>query len=182
MHRNGICMAEACSKPATIKDLGLCLKHYWALPLLERYQRRIDRSGGPDACHPWTGPCFPSGYGHFLGDGEQRAHRFGYKRLVGPIPKGLHVLHRCDNPPCQNQGHWFLGTPADNSADKVAKGRQARNHGEKSSAAKLTWAQVREIRSKFTGNHGEKAALAREYGVSQVTLGRIVMGRIWRHE
>jgi hypothetical protein len=90
---------------------------------------------GPDECWPWKRSCTPNGYGKHqvgLGGHEQRhvsAHRFGYEVLVGPIPEGMYVCHRCDNPPCCNPSHWFLGTPKDNNDDKVAKGRHARVWG-----------------------------------------------------
>src|SRR5688572_12699995 len=99
--------------------------------------------GKPDECWPWTGGGMPQGYGHFqTGSGTDgtrktwKAHRYAWTLLVGPIPDGLHLCHHCDNPPCVNPAHMFIGTHRENNADKVAKMRQAR--GETFSIAKLT--------------------------------------------
>jgi hypothetical protein len=94
---------------------------------IERYWSKVDRSGGPDACWPWIGLLNSRGYGRFWHDGKDHlAHRWGYIHRIGPIATErpvLCVLHRCDNPPCQNDRHWFIGTRADNVADMIAKGR-----------------------------------------------------------
>lgn len=83
----------------------------------ERFWARVDKSG---CCWVWTGSCNNKGYGRF--DGEY-AHRFSWRLLSGPIPDGLNVLHRCDNPPCVRPDHLFLGTVSDNARDMWAKGR-----------------------------------------------------------
>ena len=70
-------------------------------------------------CHNWTGTMGDKGYGLVL----ISAHRLAYELAHGPIPDGLLVLHKCDNPPCCNPEHLFLGTSADNTADKMRKGR-----------------------------------------------------------
>lgn len=88
----------------------------------ERLWSQVDRSGGPDACWLWQGHCDRGGYGRLAG---ARAHREAWVQTFGPIPDGLWVLHRCDNPPCCNPRHLFLGTPKDNTRDMMEKGRHA---------------------------------------------------------
>jgi len=104
-------------------------------PLRERLEEKIDRSGGPDACHPWTGArrCHPT---HKYGlirvkvNGEnmcyRRAHKIAYELKYGPVGPGIRVLHTCDNPPCCNERHLFAGTQRVNLADMRAKGRGAK--------------------------------------------------------
>lgn len=75
----------------------------------------------PDECWPWTGACSPAGYGR-LPDNTY-VHRKSYELHVGPIPEGLFVCHACDNPPCGNPWHLFLGSSAENAQDMARKGR-----------------------------------------------------------
>src|SRR5678815_3205705 len=97
-----------------------------------------------DACLEWQGTKHSKrGYGL---DGRKLAHRAAWERVHGPIPEGMHVLHKCDNPPCVNVRHLFLGTHADNMRDREQKGRANHPYGERSGKAKLTDADVRYIR------------------------------------
>lgn len=81
-------------------------------------------------CWLWTGPVFKKrgGYGAFTmrlaGIIQVRAHRFAWTIYRGNIPKGMHVLHHCDNPRCVNPSHLFIGDQAANMRDKALKGRQ----------------------------------------------------------
>ena len=77
-----------------------------------------------DHCIEWSGSRFASGYGRLKSHGKSaRSHRWAWEKFFGPIPAGLMVCHRCDNPPCINPLHLFLGTCKDNLADMSRKGR-----------------------------------------------------------
>lgn len=153
----------------------------------ERFESKVDRSGGPDACHIWTAGR-SNGYGRFWG-GEYRignkprlvlAHRWAYEHFVGPIPEGLSVLHRCDNPPCVNPAHLWLGTKADNNADRSIKGRDAHPQGEQNGRSKLTEDDVREIRRRYSQGEYQRV-IAADYGLGQTTVSGIVRSVSWAH-
>jgi len=89
-------------------------QHFW---------NKVDIKG-PDDCWGWVGGRYSNHYGRFYVNRlPVRAHRFAYEDKVGDIPKGVFVLHKCDNPPCCNPSHLFLGTNRDNMADASKKGR-----------------------------------------------------------
>ena len=130
-------------------------------------------------CWEWQPRSRINGYGIFtIRAGEQKlAHRLSYEMHFGEVPaKGLVVRHRCDNPLCVNPDHLMLGTPADNMRDKVARGRQSR--GQDSPNAKLTEADVREIRS---APDGQGRAMARKFGISYGTVSSIRNRHTWKH-
>lgn len=96
----------------------------------------------------------------------------------GPVPNGLCVCHRCDNPPCINPAHLFLGTVKDNNQDRATKGRSADVRGHRSPLAKLTQQQAAEIRRRRLA--GETiVALAREFNIHHGTVSRIAKGQTW---
>lgn len=158
---------------------------------MERYLSKVDASGGPDACWPWTGGTFDSGYGRFaLSDAKRssvRSHRWGYTQLVGPIPPGMIILHTCDTPSCHNPAHWRLGTNASNSADMVAKGRSASRT--RNPASKLTEAQVVEVKTLLeqvaVGSGRTKRGqltlrqIGERFGVSDAAIRAIRTGNTW---
>jgi HNH endonuclease len=158
------------------------------LTIEERFWAKV-AIAGPDECWLWTGGATRRGYGAFaIRHGKMViASRFAWELVRGPIPPGLCVLHRCDNPPCCNPTHLWLGTKRDNSRDMVAKGRggtqtgvQALPRGEDNAAAKLSAAQVVEIRLRRA--RGEKIVpLAKEFGVTHALISAICLRRIWKH-
>ena len=158
----------------------------WGLILLwagKRFWSKVDRSGGPNACWPWTALRKDTGYGRFRIDGRMyRAHRLAFQLAHGEIPAGYSVCHRCDNPPCCNPAHLFAAPQALNMRDSARKGR-SRNCPLKGAAnpqAKLCEAQVTEIRARYQkGIYGCKR-LAREFGVSYQQIHNIVTNRSWQ--
>lgn len=144
-------------------------------PASERFDEKVDRRDR-DGCWEWTGCRSRKGYGRFNAGRPGLAHRFAYERENGPIPPGLLVCHRCDNPSCVNPAHLFLGTPADNSADMVRKGRSPRSPGERSGKCRLTDRQVEIIRWRAACGTPLNE-IADEFGVHPSYVSRLV-----RHE
>jgi len=94
-------------------------------PLEERFRSRVDVKG-PDDCWEWTAGKIPGGYGAVWDNSigrHQHAHRLAWELANGPIPDGMWVLHRCDNPPCCNPAHLWLGTQYENDKDRTRKQR-----------------------------------------------------------
>lgn len=132
-------------------------------------------------CWLWTGTITYRGHGRFR-DGSSRnmgAHRFSWELHFGSIPEGLFVCHKCDNPPCVNPNHLFLGTHADNMEDMRKKHRAA--HGENHGTNKLLEKDIYAIRDKLSEGVFTIAEVAKLYGVSPSLVSKISQGRIWRH-
>lgn len=140
-----------------------------------------DRVRKTEGCWLWEGLVKKTGYG-FLAKRTtspiQAAHRLSWKLHFGEIQDGLCVCHKCDNKLCVNPEHLFLGTAAENIYDCVKKGRHAR--GERRWSAKLTVAQVLEIRSRHQSGSSTRRQLANEYGIGVTAIGKIVLRERWR--
>lgn len=131
-------------------------------------------------CHEYRGAPDRKGYMAVKVDGCQvKVHVLMYERKHGPLPPGLFVLHRCDNPPCWNLDHLFAGTLQDNADDRGSKGRTAR--GEHHGRAVLSEAQVREIRSNGGKQRGDRARLAEQYSVNHRVISDVLNGKTWNH-
>lgn len=146
----------------------------WYLPLRERFERQRTVNG--TNCWDWTGHISAVGYGQIKDNYRTKmAHRVAWELHNGPIPDGLCVCHACDNRRCVNPTHLFLGTSAENTADKVRKGRQAR--GQHAGKGKLTPAEVIEIRAS-TEN---PKSIGPKYGVHWSQIYKIRKRDFWRH-
>lgn len=128
-------------------------------------------------CLEFRGCTDEHGYGRINKDGKLiRIHRASWIEQRGHIPDGLFVCHVCDNPPCWNVEHLFLGTHADNMADMKAKKRNPGRKGDAHPYAKLSSSDVAEIR-KIHGVYNED--IGRLYGVCKSLIGAIKRGEVW---
>lgn len=153
-------------------------------PLKFRFWSKVERAG-PEKCWLWKGSRLKAGYGQIGSGGKYGrpflAHRVSWEIHFGPIPEGLCVLHHCDNPPCVNPYHLFLGTHADNAHDREIKGRGNCAFGESAGAAKLTANEVIQIRETYAKGDILKKDLAKQYPVCAGQIGNIIRGKKWKH-
>jgi hypothetical protein len=187
------CSIEGCDRPHTAR--GFCHRHYreflreggdriaqptrhYGLTPEERFRLYVRET---PQCWEWTGYKNEKGYGVINLRGERvMAHRMAYELAGGTIPKGLFVLHHCDNPGCVRPKHLFVGTLADNNADMDRKGRGRRGHnmpGTGNHRAKLTEDDIRAIRA--SPENGQ--VLADRYGVAREHIWAIRQRIFWSH-
>jgi hypothetical protein len=151
-----------------------------------RFWPKVDKRG-PDECWPWTAGTDGFGYGRLQigsrSDGARlnaRAHRLSWCLANGrDIPPGLLVLHRCDNPPCCNPLDPFLGTDADNVADRGAKGRAAKTWGEANPNAVLNNYAARIACRMAVSGKWKLREIAAAFRISMQQVCNIKRGRQW---
>lgn len=161
--------------------------------LLERFWDYVPFASEYD-CWEWQGGRKDTGYGMFHPyPGSTRTamvHRLSWELHYGPIPLGLLVCHSCDNPPCLNPNHLFLGTVRDNVRDMISKGRGAQlvhpkgwmggGRGTALPQSKLNPDLVRTIRARNASGESQ-SAIARSLGLGQPTISDIIRGVTWKH-
>ena len=141
--------------------------------VLRRFARKVDMTGGPDACWPWKAGRSVVGYGQFDAGTKIGAHILAYEFATGEAPRGRVVRHACDVPHCVNPGHLTFGTHAENTADAIARGRRP--------GRSLTDAEVRALRATKQAipalTHRE---LGDRYRTTAATVGQILRGKTRR--
>lgn len=188
------CAFEGCDKAARgeycpahyqQKRQGKVLKplqlQYHGLTEEARFLKRVI-VGKPTECWTWTGSVMKVGWhGQWRNAaGEiEPTHRAAWRLFKSPIPEGVHILHRCDNPICVNPGHLFMGTQSTNMLDMWAKGRaRPKTHlGEKHGMSKVTAEIVKEIRA----SEESGTVLAAKFGIKPTTVCDIRKRRTWKH-
>ena len=164
------------------------------VPFEQRFWNKVNKDGPTmshmdSCCWIWIGRQLKTkfNYGYFdvfVSTNKSisvYAHRISWELANNqPVPKKLYVLHKCDNPPCVNPAHLFLGTYKDNSDDMIAKGRDNHVKGENHGCAKLTWLQVDKIRDRYASSDITQKQLSKEYNVSEATIRRIIVKKIWK--
>jgi len=154
-----------------------------------RFLSKVQKTEG---CWEWQARREPFGHGSFYFQGRMvKAHRVAWMLFRGEIPEGMCVLHHCDNPPCVNPEHLYIGTKADNHADMVKRGRKRRGkgvynstnmtRGEKHPSAKLTEELVRKLRDDYYLGGGSFLGLAKLYGCSYNASKSAILGLTWKH-
>lgn len=151
------------------------------IPIEQRFWSKVDRRG-PNECWEWLASR-NKGYGQMSagrrGDKPLIASRVSWEIAHGKIPNGLYVCHHCDNPPCVNPQHLFLGTLQDNFRDRYRKGRYPR--GDRHPTTKISDGLALQIREAIK-NGEEQQAIARRLGISETSVSVIKNGRKrWRH-
>jgi hypothetical protein len=144
------------------------INNHWMKAKSRRLFAEAMPTGEPDECWEWKGFRNTAGYGR--GPHDVPAHRLSWEMHNGPIPDGLFVCHRCDNPPCVNPAHLFLGTAKDNIDDMVRKDR----HSKHQRPTTIPDEVVRVIRERHAQGGITQRKLAAEFGVSPAHLSGIV--------
>lgn len=150
-------------------------------PAIDRFMDKVKICSEND-CWLWTGATDNAfGYGKFRLNGKSiNAHRASFILFNGEIPEGLFVCHKCDNPPCVNPEHLFVGTSEDNNKDRSNKGRTARLDGYLSPSAKLNVPIVLKIREMYE-NNTTVAKISKLLNISYRTVWDVCNRISWRN-
>lgn len=155
--------------------------HNWTKEERERFWAKVNKSS-PNECWEWQGARNTDGYGRYSVSSKiLSSHRIAYTLEYGSTPAEMLVCHKCDNPPCCNPNHLFLGTYMDNNSDCSLKGRyQSRPKGSGNYAAKLNERNIIDIRRVASEGLAQRK-IASLYNVSPSLISRILSGEDWKH-
>jgi hypothetical protein len=185
-----------CGDPVKLRQRQFCgprcIAEWRVAHIAARFWAKVHKDGpvirpelGP--CWVWTAGCTSAGYGQFgIGPTVFYAHRLSYQWAIGPIPDGLNICHRCDNPPCVRPDHLFPGDDAINLADMRSKGRavfpprELAPRGEQHYGSKLNAESVKVIRSEYARGDISQAALAKRFGLSRSSVEDVLHRRTWK--
>lgn len=159
----------------------LCINpsHLVVRTATESFWLRVDKHA-PNGCWEWQSTMNDRGYGVLRFQGlKGMAHRVAFELTNGPIPDGLCLLHRCDNPRCVNPAHLFLGTKGDNARDMVQKQRSL--IGERNHKAKITREQATEISRLYATGKYPQQRIAAQFGIGQGQVSKIVRRTEWHN-
>ena len=171
-------------KGKIVPDKKLGNKVVWTdKPLEQRFWEKVDKRGKYE-CWEWQAGKSKKGYGYVQNNRKRgkllSAHRVSWELHNGKIPKGMLICHHCDNPPCVNPNHLFLGTQKDNIRDAVKKGRK-KYIGEGNGRAILTKEDVLLIRELYKQPDLTLIQLAKSFNVSRGCITGIVYKKTWKH-
>ena len=167
---------------------------------ITNFYRKISPTANDQGCLEWLGASHKDGYGRFgIARRLFQATRVAFFVATGVDPLDMDVCHKCDNPPCCNPEHLFLGTRADNVNDMISKGRahfqrypakprvrpayirKGKPLGARNGQAKLDESTVRRIREMYQKSKITHDQIAAELGVARTLIGKIIRRQIWRH-
>lgn len=172
--------SDSKNRPNAISCSMVCRKNYLASRNPNDYfWSKVEKT---DGCWIWTGPFNTTArYGSMrFGSIKMLSHRYSWVLHNGTIPDGLVVCHKCDNPPCVNPEHLFLGTHHDNVHDKMKKNRAVNVIGSKIGCAVFVESEVFDIRVRAASGESVKS-LAKEYEASETAVRQLVKGNTWKH-
>lgn len=148
---------------------------------IDTFWNNVKITNNPDDCWEWQAGLHKQGYGTVRFGTMMLSHRVAWILSHGNIPNDLDVLHKCDNPPCCNPNHLFLGTHTDNMQDRERKGRHNAPCGENNKKHKLTENNVRYIRKRYAQGGITMRELANENGVYMTCVAKVIRRKTWKH-